>query len=346
MRLIPLLLLGLALATRADVSSDATPTTPPAGDPAALTPEVRAAGARGLEAAGAGLRLLQEELVRRLYPYGRVRPEMLLPHLVAEFTQQFRALLATELRFIDRVCHPSPPERAALEAAGREGLRLLVEDYAEKQVRMEQWFMRLGNNVEWPDPREGVPAALLKAAEATLAPEVARRYRLALEERAASRKRATILYLVAKIDKKLRLSAEQRRRLVEVVSSSWQDSWSRRLEYLHYGDDYVPILPEEQVASLLSEGQLARWQAWEKRDNDVRGWTGYWFFHPVESIADLEPSEVTPEADDQGAKGAEPAAGQAAATGKKPSEKEAERQQEKPTEKQTDSQEPKAEEKQ
>src|ERR1041385_9028250 len=257
--------------------------------------EARAAMAVYSEQFGKYLLTLRESLGRQLFPAPQVDPEMIRPHYEAEFSREFRPLVTTELRFIETVCRPTPEQRSAILAEGEESLQSTVKAYADVQVKLEQGGYRSQEPPQWPNPRKLIQEAMAQAGEKSSSADQATRYRQSLESRVAARKRATILYVVAKLDKALLLSDEQRDRVLSIMDSGWKDDWAQRLEALRYGEDfmfgqdYLPVLPDEQVLPILSETQREVWRKRNKKDPPIGGWTGFGFFQPAK--------EDRPEAD-------------------------------------------------
>jgi hypothetical protein len=248
----------------------------------------------------------RETIERKLFPYSRVDPELLVPHYVAEYTRQFRPLLTTELQFIVKTCGLSPAERETIASAGEASLDLLVQDYADLLVRRQREGYR-SEEPDWPDPREVIMEALRGAVGKTVAADRAKLYEEEIEKRSAARKRVTRDYIVASLDRELLLTAAQRDQLAAVVSASWQDRWERSLEVLHHGDYYFPPLPGEEVLAILTEAQRAIWSGRDRNRRLPRGWTGFGFFQPApdeappQAEAAAEAGEERPEAGDQAA---------------------------------------------
>lgn len=247
------------------------------------------------------LEKLRASLPLRLQAVRQVDPEMLLPHYQAEFGRHFRPLLTTEVRFIVRICKPTVAERRIILAAGEASLQNAVRLYAEAQVKWEQNGFNSSAEVEWPDPRRLVLEGLAQSVEGTLSGEQAGRYKLALQSRAAARKRATVSYSMAKLDRALLLSTRQRDQILSLLLTHWQDDWAQQLERLQHGDQFLPVLPDEQVLPLLSDTQKEIWSQRNKRQGRMRGWTGFGLLHPAEEDLEAELAENPPAQDEPAA---------------------------------------------
>jgi hypothetical protein len=186
---------------------------------------------------------------------------------------QFKLLLRGELLFVRVVCHPSKDEYARIAAVGDEALGQSVREYAEAQSAA----MRGDGRNEWPklpDPRQLIAGRLYRATVEILSNSQAETYKQELDKRAAHRKYVTILNLVAMLDRKLVLTAEQREKLVVSLTDQWNESWSQSLEILTLGDQYFPILPDNYVLPILNDFQRSVWRETPKNPSVVFGWLG------------------------------------------------------------------------
>lgn len=211
--------------------------------------------------------------------------------LEQQFLQQFRQLSKTELSFVRAVCQPNAEQSKKIKAAGDAGLKTAVKTFAAIQKKMQQG-MRAGEQPEWPDPRKLMADVLLKSVKETLSADQAKRYEEELEKRSAARKRAALLNLVAKIDKDLVLTADQRGKLTEALNSNWKEGWGQQLEVFMYGDTYMPALPDAHVLPVLTEKQKQIWNDIPKQHNQIWGWAGFGFVQGV----DIDLGEIVEQA--------------------------------------------------
>jgi len=202
--------------------------------------------------------------------------------LEQQFRQQFRQLKKGELNFIDAVCQPNAEQSKKLKEAGNVGLKTAVKKFSEIQKKMQQG-VRPGQEPQWPDPRKIISDELLESAKATLSADQAKRYEVELEKRSAARKRVALLNLIAKLDKDLVLSAEQRGKLTETLNTNWNDAWGQQLETFMYGDTYMPVIPDAQVLPALTERQKQIWSSIPKQHNQIWGWAGFGFVQVMEA---------------------------------------------------------------
>ena len=198
-----------------------------------------------------------------------------------QFRQQFRQLSKAELNFVRAVCQPNAEQSKKIKAAGDAGLKTAVKKFAEVQKKMQQGI-RAGQEPQWPDPRKIISDALLKSVKESLSADQAKRYEAELEKRSAARKRAALLNLVAKLDKDLVLTADQRGKLSDALNKSWKDEWGQQIEVFMYGDTYMPVLPDAQVLPVLTEKQKQIWTGIPKQHNQIWGWAGFGFVQVME----------------------------------------------------------------
>ncbi len=196
--------------------------------------------------------------------------------LEQQFLQQFRQLSKTELNFVRAVCQPNAEQSKKIKVASDAGLKTAVKKFAAIQKQMQQG-VRAGEQPQWPDPRALMAEVLLKTVKESMSADQAKRYEEELEKRSAARKRAALLNLVAKLDKDLVLTADQRGKLSDALNSNWKDDWGRQLEVFMYGDAYMPALPDAQVLPALTDKQKAIWTAIPKQHNQIWGWAGFGF---------------------------------------------------------------------
>lgn len=205
-----------------------------------------------------------------------------------QFAAQFRMLLKTELHFVRTICQPTAEQDKVIRVAGEVSLKQAVKTFAETQKKLQQGGFRAGQQPQFPDPRTLIAEGLTKSVEATLPADKAQKYRVELEKRAAARKRVGLLNLVARLDKDLVLTADQRQKLTAALSAHWQDAWVQQLELYLYGEQFFPILPDNQVEPILNDKQKQVWRAIPKNQNAIWGWAGMGFIQAV----DIDVEEV------------------------------------------------------
>ncbi len=149
------------------------------------------------------------------------------------------------------VTRPTKQQFEKIAADGEAGLKGVIRRFARNGAT--------NSAGDQADPHMLIADALLQPVRTTLSPEQAARYQKELELRAAARKRVVLLDLVAKIDKLLALTTEQRAQIRTILENNWDDSWDH-IQFLMYGGQYFPRMPEAKIAPLLTETQKAVWR--------------------------------------------------------------------------------------
>lgn len=256
---------------------------PPAGDEEAAAAQEKPAAAKAVPAAKAAAEREEEAppgyedaatadkppgAARRVVPApaagGPVDPSVL--QLAKQYLPRFRQqILKPELAFVRRACQPDDDQLRDVAAAAEERLAGVVRKYAVAQNRMRHGGIRASS--PRPEPRKLVQQDVAAVVEARLRPDQVERYRRECELRAARRKRAVVLNLVAWLDQELLLSAEQRDKLVELLTQNYQESWGPWLGLLTRRINALPAISHELVDPVLNERQKDLWRAIPKSGN-------------------------------------------------------------------------------
>jgi len=208
--------------------------------------------------------------------FGQNGPVMeLTPKAAAEMEirGQYQRLLDVELFFLGRVAHAAPPVRKRIRDVGRGKFESFVARAAQSRTASEMPANGFGQvilalvgggrpprataafdeNAEFNKFLEGIAGECFD--EATR-----KEYQSELERRRAGQRRAAVELLVAELDGRYMLSAEQRARIAESLDGAFQTAWSQALDaYLAHGDFFFPELPDDLIAPHLSESQRKTW---------------------------------------------------------------------------------------
>lgn len=177
-----------------------------------------------------------------------------------QLERMFQPVLNSELELIRRCCGGlEPAARRQIMAAGREAVAAGARGFTERQFNG-----RLGRDDF--DPRREICARLEKALEPLADPAEFAVYREQVERREARRAEAARLSILARVDRQLDLSADQRRTIEAELTRSWRPQWTRELG--NRGDmrvnDYPPA-PDDAADAIvphLAPDQVAAWEAW------------------------------------------------------------------------------------
>src|SRR5439155_99924 len=184
-------------------------------------------------------------------PAPKIAPE---DPVVQQFEQQwgpqFRLLYRSELHFLRVVCQPARQQYERIAADGEAAVKATMRMCAVNSIGPAGGAL---------DPRLRLANYLATSVQAVLSPEQAARYQQELNQRAAARKAALVLNLVAKIDKALLLSADQRVQLRAILQDNWHDSWNQT-QFLTLTLQYVPNLPDAKILPILTQTQKQVWR--------------------------------------------------------------------------------------
>ena len=178
---------------------------------------------------------------------------------VQQYIQQFRPILRAEYHIVRVVCRLTAEQRTQIAKAGEKTLREAAGKYVDMMrrpmtPRSGPPSTRGGRSARgWPPPsRPSSPADLA----ARLQDEVAKRD--------ASRKQLAVRNLVARLDRDLVLSPDQREKVAASLSSHWDDSWCQSLEMFMYDYQFFPPIPDQYVAPFLNDPQKKVWRSTQK----------------------------------------------------------------------------------
>jgi len=199
-------------------------------------------------------RVIQEKAIQeraKLLEDARLAQEAALVQQVnQQFGPQFRQLYRTELHFMRSVCQPTKQQYEKIAAESEATLKEAITKFSV--------MMRGGRVGDQSDPRAPVADMIAKLVRANLSPEQAELYQKELDQRAAARRQVVVLYLVARLDRLLILTPEQRDQLRQILENNWDNSWNQ-LQMLQYSGPNFPALPNAKIVPLLTEAQKTVW---------------------------------------------------------------------------------------
>jgi len=202
--------------------------------------------------------------------------EQALQQQEKQFVPQFRILWKAELHFIRNVCQPNDDQLAKLNAAGR----LVAEQASSQMVRGRNGGRRLvegrPNVVKLvsTEPRAIIQEAILPLVEANLTAEQVARYKQELEQSRLERRQMVIDNLVAKLDRDLQLSVEQRDKIAGTLANDWDVAWTASTQALMNLDNAFPVIPDPLVIPALNERQQKIWRGIPKQNINYFGGFG------------------------------------------------------------------------
>ena len=188
---------------------------------------------------------------------------------LAPFLAQFQPLLKMELSFANRVCELTDEQRTAAIADSKDWLTGFVRDYVKKQRQPQNdgGWMLVGQRMQRPadaNPRSSIEEGVAVSVKKHLKPEQAAQYDAELAKRREFHQQAAAENLIAAIDEKLFLSADQRQKISDELTEHWDESWGVQLDNLVHMGNYLPQVPDKHVVQHLNADQRKVWNGIQK----------------------------------------------------------------------------------
>ncbi len=186
-----------------------------------------------------------------------------LAELEKQFTRQFRAAARIELNFVEKVCEPTPEQLTEIKDALEKYRTDTVNKYADQHKRAARGNRPVAGNPFPNDPHDMVRRGVARTVRTNLTAEQVARFEKEIAERTADRRRAAVGHLVARLDRDLNLSGEQRDKLTESLTGNWNDTWEQQFEAMlrQPGAQFLPQLTERLVTPHLTPTQRKIWRA-------------------------------------------------------------------------------------
>jgi hypothetical protein len=246
--------------TKSAVKDDKKEARPAAGK--AITPPVlkeRAKKAAGVKAAAPA----------RAVPALRIAPAMNVNGnlFVQQFMPHFRKALKAELHFMRLVCDCNRAQYEKVAGEVEPTLKTMAEKFGQKNPN---GFIMINTaqaghaGDEDNDPRYLISMAIAKSIRKQLPAEMADRYDQEIAARLEASKQAVVQGYVARLDKILHLTTEQRDRLTKVLDKKWKYSPSRA-RLLTMGGNYFPTMPEAEIKEILTPPQQRVWSGIQRQ---------------------------------------------------------------------------------
>jgi hypothetical protein len=206
-----------------------------------------------------------------------------------QFLPQFQAVWKTEMAFLRRAARLNEDQRKKIHESADRVVKAAARKFAVAQNRLMH-----GNGMiiaqraprTMPDPYQLIQQQLMQIAKGTLNAEQEKRYREECDKRSASRELATVQILVSLLDERLVLLPEQREKLVESLSSHYEEVWGRLLEVLEQNPQLFPAISNSLMLPVLDQKQREIWKRTQKIGPGF--WGGMGFANHGVVIADEE----------------------------------------------------------
>jgi len=174
-----------------------------------------------------------------------------------QYAGRFRQLYRSELHFMRLVCQPTREQYEKIAGAGDAELKAAIKKFAQAFADQQQGRARV--QAQQNDPRKAIVSGIASRVKTNLSAEQAARYEKEIEERTAARRGVAISNLLAGMDRKLILTAEQRDQLNVILNKNWNDSWNQ-LQLIMQGGEYFPSMPDDKILPILTETQKKVWR--------------------------------------------------------------------------------------
>lgn len=221
---------------------------------------------------------------------------------------QFEPLLRVELSFANRVCKLSDDQRRKVIAKSNKWLTKFSKDHAKQGGQLMINGGWLGGRHQPVDARESVQKGVAEVIGEELPKEQAELYAEECKRRAEFTQKVAIDNLVARIDKELVLSPEQREKIAASLTEHRDKSWAPQPEMFMHGMNMWPNVPDQWIRPHLTATQQLAWSRIDKHSAHVF-FGGMGDDGQVIDDIDLEEGQAKPaEADANVAAGAAPAA--------------------------------------
>jgi hypothetical protein len=198
--------------------------------------------------------------------------------------QQLRPILRAEYHVVRVVCLLTPEQRKQIARDAEHALKEVAQQYVQGMHRPMTLEERAGL-----DPHKLIQNVLARSIKDHLPAEQAARYQAELVRRADDRKRLCVRNLVARLDKELLLSTEQRDRLEESLFSHFDFTWGQSLETFANEYGFVPPIPDACVVPYLNDPQK---KVWSNIPKQQVFWGGFGMVVGIGPNAPIEDEEL------------------------------------------------------
>jgi hypothetical protein len=186
------------------------------------------------------------------------RAEANIASRIAVYCNNYRSFFHMEYSFLRRICGPTESQRKRLARDAQRAFHEAIVTYEAllRNPQPRRPGAPVGTSV---DPRSLIREGLLRVAETHLPAEEADRYREEIAERIKDRKLMAIQCIVAKLDRELFLSAEQRVQIACSLFAGWDDAWLPTESQMLVADRYCSRIPRERFYGFLDDVQRTTW---------------------------------------------------------------------------------------
>ncbi len=215
------------------------------------------------------------DLVEMIDDFPAAAADVNVQVLEKQFLPRFKPLVTAEFAFVNRICHLNNTQRKQLIVGTDIVLKAAVRKYATVQNEMQRgrWRFANGRQPSSLDPSKLVAQGMAHLVERSLNPEQIEIYQQEISQREDYHKQVAVKGLVAMLDEELILNADQREKLVKTLSENWQEAWVQSLQLLINDNQFLPNIPSQHLAPILSKTQMKVWRGVQK--NNQVFWGGF-----------------------------------------------------------------------
>jgi hypothetical protein len=223
---------------------------------------------------------------------------------VVQIKPQMRHLLKGETHFLEKICQPTEEQKKGLKAVGEKVSADFIKQFAKTQKQLMRGI-NANNPPKYPEPHKMITEAFSAYAKEHFSADQLKKYQDECDKRRDQTRRMTISNLVAKLDKELILTADQREKIAADLSADWKDTWAQQLQIFISNDHLFPKLPTNRITNHLTVDQKNALKSIPQNDNQFWGWQGMGFLGGFDDDvgilveAAVEPAEEVKEVEEK-----------------------------------------------
>lgn len=191
---------------------------------------------------------------------------------IQQLAEQLRPLLRVEYHFLRTVCELNQEQRRQVARAGERGLKEAAArnlGVINNGVQVFVAGQAVPPETRVNDPRKHIQEVLAKALKEVSSKE-ADGYARELKRKEEHAKLVAVRNVVARLDKELLLTSDQRDAIAESLSSHWDESWGLSVQALVNIDHYFPAIPDSCIVPSLNPVQKDAWRGTQATRRVIR----------------------------------------------------------------------------
>jgi hypothetical protein len=223
--------------------------------------------------------------------------EQNLNDMIDGMTEECRPCLLSEIHFLRAACGRKAGHGNCINMSAEQRQTiireagLLLKETATTIATLEHKKMQEAQADRTPPVDQAykrIQDGVKTIAKARLSPALWDRYHVETKKRSEARKRVAIGIVVARLDRQLLLSPEQRDQILVSLSTCGKDDWLRSLDPFDDDSPNFPLIPDQKIVPFLSSTQQKVWASLEKQQSVD---SQHEFFRAVYDLTKLARSE-------------------------------------------------------